>query len=142
MGTSLMHTFRRHNPVVCKFRSRGDRRCKCPIWVTGRDRQGLWVKKPLHKFLQQPASIRDWTKAQEDLRRYELGELEPRSVVTISDWRDKFVADCQSRHLTAATVRKFKVIFAQLEEFASAKGISGIDQIKLDDLSEFRSTWK
>jgi integrase/recombinase XerD len=137
-----MHTFRRHNAAVCKFTSRDDRRCKCPIWVTGRDRQGLFVKKPLHKFLQQPTFVRDWTKAQEDLRRYELGELEPRTVVTVAVWREKFIADCESRNLTSATIRKFKIIFVQLEQYTSTKGITAISQLKLDDLSEFRAKWK
>lgn len=136
-----MHTFRRHNATVCKFTSRDDRRCKCPIWVTGRDRQGLFVKKPLHKFLRQPTFVRDWTKAQEDLRRYELGELEPRSIVTVSDWRDKFLKDCESRNLATETTRKYKLLFTRLEAYAATKGIAAISQIKLDDLTEFRSTW-
>jgi len=76
------------------------------------------------------------------IRPYELGEMEPRSVVTVADWREKFIADCQSRNLTPATMRKFKVLFAQLEAYASAKGIAAISQLKLDDLSEFRSAWK
>lgn len=137
-----MHTFRRHNAAVCKFTSRDDRRCKCPIWVTGRNRQGLFVKKPLHKFLHQPTFVRDWTKAQEDLRRYELGELEPRSIVTVSDLREKFLKDCESRNLSAGTKRKFKVVFDQLEGYAKVKGIAAVSQLKLDDLTEFRPTWK
>ncbi len=137
-----MHTFRRHNPKLCKFKRREEHRCKCPIWVTGRDRKGLYVKQSLHEFLKQPTFARDWTKAQEDLRRYELGELEPRSIVTVPDWREKFLADCVSRNLTSATQRKFKVLFAQLEQYAASNGIVSIGQFKLDDLSEFRGTWK
>jgi integrase/recombinase XerD len=137
-----MHTFRRHNPEQCKFTSRDDRRCKCPIWVTGRDRDGIFVKKPLHKFLNQPTFVRDWTKAQEDLRLYELGEKDKNNAVTISDWRDKFLNDCESRNLSNETIRKYKLLFSQLEEYARVKGIAVADRIRLDDLTEFRSTWK
>jgi integrase/recombinase XerD len=137
-----MHTFRRHNPTQCKFTSRDDRRCKCPIWVVGRDRDGLFVKKPLHKFLRQPTFIRDWTKAQEDLRLYELGEKDRNHAITISDWRDKFLNDCESRNLGNETVRKYKLLFSQLDEYARIKGITVADRIRLDDLTEFRSTWK
>jgi integrase/recombinase XerD len=96
----------------------------------------------LHKFLHQPTFVRDWTKAQEDLRRYELGEMEPRSVVTVSLWREKFLADCESRNLTSATLRKYRITFAHLEKYTATKSIAAISQLKLDDLTEFRSTWK
>jgi site-specific recombinase XerD len=137
-----MHTFRRHNPTQCKFTSREERRCKCPIWVVGRDRDGLFVKKPLHKFLRHPTFIRDWTKAQEDLRLYELGEKDRNHSITISEWRDKFLNDCKNRNLSEETVRKYKLLFSQLEGYAQIKGIAVADRIRLDDLTEFRSTWK
>ena len=31
----MLTTYRRHNPAKCKFTSRSEYRCKCPIWVTG-----------------------------------------------------------------------------------------------------------
>jgi integrase/recombinase XerD len=136
-----MHTFRRHNPAKCKFTTREERRCKCPIWVVGRDREGLFVRKPLHKFLKQSSFIRDWTKAQEDLRLYEFGETKPQAKTAISEWRDKYLNDCEARNLGESTVRKYKLLFSQLEAFAKIKGISFADKIRLDDLTEFRSTW-
>jgi integrase/recombinase XerD len=137
-----MHTFRSHNPQKCKFTSRADRRCKCPIWVVGRDRNGLFVRKPLHRFLKQPTFIRDWTKAQEDLRRYELGETDTTPKPTIADWRDKFLNDSEARNLSHETIRKYKLLFSQLEKFAAVKGIVTADKIQLDDLTEFRATWE
>jgi site-specific recombinase XerD len=137
-----MHTFRSHNPNKCKFTSRADRRCKCPIWVVGRDRNGLFVRKPLHKFLRQPTFIRDWTRAQEDLRRYELGETDTTQKPTIADWRDKFLNDAEARNLGQETIRKYKLLFSQLEQFAAVKGIVRTDRIQLDDLTEFRATWR
>ena len=137
-----MHTFRSHNPQNCKFTSRADRRCKCPIWVVGRDRSGLFVRKPLHKFLRQPTFVRDWTRAQEDLRRYELGETDTTQKPTIADLRDKFLNDAEARNLSRETIRKYKLLFSQLEHFAAVKGIVTADKITLDDLTEFRGTWK
>jgi Phage integrase, N-terminal SAM-like domain len=137
-----MHTFRSHNPQKCKFTSRADRRCKCPIWVVGRDCSGLFVRKPLHKFLRRPTFIRDWTKAQEDLRRYELGETDTTPKPTIADWRDKFLNDSQARNLSQETIRKYKLRFSQLEQFSRLKEIVTADKIQLDDLTEFRATWK
>ena len=31
----MLIAYRRHNPDRCKFTSRLDYRCKCPIWVYG-----------------------------------------------------------------------------------------------------------
>lgn len=137
-----MHTFRSHNPQKCKFTSRADRRCKCPMWVVGRDRNGLFIRKPLHRFLRQPTFIRDWTRAQEDLRRYELGETDTTLKPTIADWRDKFLNDSNARNLSQETIRKYKLLFSQLEKFSAVKGIVAADKIQLDDLTEFRATWK
>jgi len=102
----------------------------------------LFVRKPLHKFLRQPTFIRDWSRAQEDLRRYELGETDTTPKPTIADWRDKFLNDSEARNLSQETIRKYKLLFSQLEKFAAIKGIVTADKIQLDDLTEFRATWK
>jgi integrase/recombinase XerD len=50
--------------------------------------------------------------------------------------------DCASRNLGTETTRKYKHLFSQLVAYTSRKGITVAGRIRLDDLTEFRSTWK
>ena len=55
------------------------------------------------------------------MRRYELGETDTTQKPTIADWRDKFLNDSEARNLSRETIRKYKLLFSQLEQFASVK---------------------
>jgi site-specific recombinase XerD len=50
--------------------------------------------------------------------------------------------DSQARNLSQETIRKYKLRFSQLEQFSRLKEIVTADKIQLDDLTEFRATWK
>ncbi|MGA2810240.1 MAG: site-specific integrase [Candidatus Acidiferrum sp.] len=131
----MLIAYRRHNPARCKFTSRSDYRCKCPIWVTGTDAKG--------KPRREASKMRDWTKAQELIRKWDVEGAQPKrnASVTISDWRENFLGDAESRHLGEETIRKYKLLFSQLSAFADRKGSRFADDLDLDDLTEFRSSW-
>jgi site-specific recombinase XerD len=111
-------------------------RCKCPIWVYGIDNDGKQVRESL--------KLRDWNRAQERVRRWDVEGREPKkaSRVTIQEWRDKFLQNTESEHLSSETVRKYKRLFKQLESFTHSKGIGFVNELDLPMLDEFRATWK
>src|SRR4051812_7369358 len=113
-----MQMFRRH-AVTCKHTHRTETRCKCVIWVEGRDLDRQNVRKALHIVVHHPMKIRDWTLGQELLRAYEIQghpKDKPRRI-TVEEWRDRYLNDFDSRNLSASTRRKYKLLFTQLVEF-------------------------
>ena len=133
----MLVTYRRHNPLRCKHMSRSDYRCKCPIWVSGTDSKGKRRREAL--------KLRDWTKAQELVRRWDVEGSQPKPGrrATLSEWKDSFLNDAEtSRHLNAETIRKYKLLFKQLEAFAQIKKIRFAEDIGLEELTEFRATWQ
>jgi integrase/recombinase XerD len=130
-----MNVFRRHNPAKCKYTSRFEYRCKCPIWVDGY-RDGRRVREPM--------KLRDWNRAQEIVRRWEVDGEKPtkKERITIEAWRDQFLEDATtSRHLSDGTMKLYKLLFRQLIEFATEHGITLADNMDLAALTKFRVTW-
>jgi integrase/recombinase XerD len=132
----MLVAYRRHNPAKCKFTSRSEYRCKCPIWVTGTDKDG--------KFLREALKIRDWNRAQELVRRWDVDGEKPTQKVrtTIEQWRDQFLQDAVARNLSHGTMRLYKLLFRQLLAFAIERGITLANYMDLTALTEFRATWK
>jgi site-specific recombinase XerD len=65
--------------------------------------------------------------------------------VTIEDWRDAFHADATSpagRNLKPQTVAKYNQLFKPLTTFVHENGYRYVNQLDLDALTTFRSTWK
>ena len=129
-----MIVFRRHNPARCRFKSRFEYRCKCPIWVD-RAEGGKRVREPL--------KLRDWNRAQDIVRRWETDGRKPtkKAQVTIEGWRDQFLQDAAARNLSPGTMRLYKLLFRQLISFATDYGISLANNMDLDALTKFRATW-
>jgi hypothetical protein len=117
-----MNAYRRHNPAKCRFRSRTEYRCKCPIWVEG-VKDGRRIREAL--------KLRDWNRAQELVREWDVEGKKPKRKyrATIEEWRDQFLQDAAARHLTEATLRLYKLLFKQLIEFALEHGITCADEL-------------
>jgi integrase/recombinase XerD len=142
----MLTTYRRHTER-CQFDSRSEYRCKCPIWVTGTSAHDgdLFGKAVRHgQFVRMRTTLRDWNRAQELVRKWDVdGELpKKRERLTIEDWKTKFLAVAEADNLTTDTIRKYKLLFKQLEDFARNKGLQYADQFTLDILDAFRATWK
>src|SRR5262249_47921292 len=127
-GGVMLITYRRHNPKRCRYTSRSEFRCKCPIWVTGTDARG--------KFRREALKSRNWNHAQEVVREWDVEGKQPKkkSRATVSEWKLAFMADAEStsgRNLGEETVRKYKHLFRQLVGFADKKGIRFVDDISV-----------
>jgi integrase len=77
------------------------------------------------------------------VRRWDVDGERPKQVAkaTIEEWRDQFLKDAEARHLTEGTLRLYKLLFRQLTEFATNKGIALANGLDLSALTEFRATW-
>jgi integrase len=88
--------------------------------------------------------VRDWQKAQEIVREWEIADRQTgpqQSRVTIADARKKFIADAEARKLNQATLYKYRLLFRQLDVFAGSYTLEFIDQLDLDTLGTFRAIW-
>jgi site-specific recombinase XerD len=140
----MLEIYRRHNPKNCT--SKDTQKCKakrrpCPIWIRGTKPDGNYIRKPL--------KLRDWNRALDQMQLMEAGEnpkppipMKDKSRVTIDEWRDRFVATAESENISEETLRKYKLLFRLLSEFATPKGIRHPNEFDLETLRQFRSTWK
>jgi site-specific recombinase XerD len=139
----MLEIYRRHNRSKCA--STDTQKCKarrpCPIWIRGTRPDGRYVRQPL--------KLRDWNRATDHLRLMETGQEIPkpasanvRAKVTLDDWRDRYASSARSENVGEDTVRKYKLLFRLLAEFATPKGIKHPDEFDIDSLRQFRSTWK
>ncbi len=132
----MLTTYRRH-VKGCKHKSEGRkyRRCRCPIWVDG-FLNGVEMRESLE--------LRDWEKAQEKIRDWEaegMPTVEAEDFMTIKPACAAFENDAVARGLQEPTLKKYRVLFKQLQAFAAARGLNFIRQFDLTMLREFRESW-
>jgi site-specific recombinase XerD len=122
----MLLIFRRHTDD-CKFTSRKQRSCNCPIAVEGKLR-GEMIRKSL--------DVRSWEAAQKIVREWESGL---RVSPTVEEASKRFVADLKSRGLSVDTVRKFELLTGEISgEF---KGWL-VNRFTPDALGKFREKWE
>lgn len=87
--------------------------------------------------------MRDWNRAVDYVRRWESEGNQPAKPArtTLEELRQKFLQDADARHLNTETVRKYKLLFRQLEAFATDKGIQFVNEFDLALLTDFRTSW-
>jgi integrase/recombinase XerD len=132
----MLTIYRRHRKS-CKHRAKGrkHRHCQCPIWVDGY-LSGTEIRESL--------KVRDWQKAQETIREWEIEDRRSQhseTRVTIADAQKKYIADAEARKLNQATVYKYRLLFRHLATFAEAYKLQFMDQLDLDSLAMFRASW-
>jgi hypothetical protein len=135
----MLTQWRRHNPKHCDLRGRDERKCRCPIWISGVDEAGNQVKET--------TKLRDWTKAEALAHHWDNTGAKPVETprVTIEQWKTAFLADAEvpsGKNLATETLRKYKILFKQLTEFTDREGYRFVNQLDLAALTAFRSTWK
>jgi integrase/recombinase XerD len=131
-----MNAYRRHNPARCRFTSRTEYRCKCPIWVEG-VKDGRRIREAL--------KLRDWNRAQELVREWDVEGKKPKRKhrATIEEWRDQFIKDAETgRKLSDGTLKLYRLLFRQLIAFAGHRGIKFVDELDLTALTDFRGQWE
>jgi integrase/recombinase XerD len=132
----MLTIYRRHRRN-CKHRSKGrkHRHCQCPIWV-----DGFLSGKELRESLK----LRDWQKALERVREWEIEDRRTQKQQTrlpIATAHQKFMADAEARKLNQATLYKYRLLFRHLDKFAESSKLEFLDQLDLDTLATFRATW-
>ncbi len=122
---------------------RAYRRCKCPIHVEGMC-GGQYLRKAV--------KTRDWNEAQRRVTEAEAREswdapVESQAVttpepMTIGEASAKFLQDAErGRRIADCTLRKYKLLLRDLEEFTARKGFRYLKELDLEALREFRETW-
>jgi integrase/recombinase XerD len=134
----MLSIWRWHNPKRCSLKGRLNRKCKCRIWISGIDASGVRVKES--------TKLRDWNRAEILARNWDAKGSKPvqEGRATIEDWNKAFMADASSaagKNLNPETLRKYKLLFRQIDEFATQKGYRFVNQLDLTALTEFQSTW-
>ena len=135
----MLTIYRRHTKK-CPHRGKGRayRRCRCPIWVDGV--VGL-------EEIRESLRTRDWQKAQQIVRAWEAegrrarGEEESEPV-SIDAACEAFMSDAEARGLRPATLKKYRVLFEQLREFARQGGFRYLYELDLPALRRFRESWR
>lgn len=144
----MLQIYRRHLKK-CSHRTEGRkyRRCHCPIWVDG-FLAGQEIRKVLHDP-RDPANretVRDWQKAQDIVREWEAkGAIEQGKDLgptTTKEACESFVADAEARNLKEGTLRKYRQLFRQLQDFADSMGVRYLNEIDLVALRGFRGSWR
>src|SRR5260221_10912616 len=132
----MLTIYRRHMKG-CKHQPKGrkHRHCQCPIWVDG-FLSGREIRESL--------KVRDWQRAQEIVREWEIEDrrgARPARRPLSSCW-EEFLVDIEARKLHESTIRKYKLLRRQMQEYAEKNGLTFIDEFDLSTLGMFRSGWK
>lgn len=132
----MLTIYRRHLKN-CKQRSKGrkHRHCQCPIWV-----DGAIGGKEIRESLQ----LRDWQRAQEMIREWEAEDRRTSRPErkSVEDAWTEFLADIEARKLHESTIRKYKLLKRQIEDYGQVHGLHFLDEFDLTSVSRFRSGWK
>ena len=132
----MLTIYRRHIRK-CAHRADGRkyRRCRCPIWVDG------FLN---HVEMRESLDLRDWEKAQERIRDWEAQGhpvAVPADVLSLSEACHDFMSDAQARELRESTLKKYRVLFKQMNSHAAEKGYPFLKQWDLKALRAFRESW-
>jgi hypothetical protein len=88
----MLTLYRRHSKAKCKYTARTEKRCSCPIWVTGTIR-GQTISPG-----RQPLNTRMWRDAEREIERWqqdpENRRVEERESTAIEDAKDKYLVSC------------------------------------------------
>jgi integrase len=102
--------------------------------------------------------IRDWTRANEIIRDWEIAgsrKQEAPALTSVRDACDAFMADVEAQRLSDASLKKYKVLLVNqrkpknlekhspsLSEFCAEAGITFTSQLLLPEIARFRGQWK
>jgi integrase/recombinase XerD len=129
-------TFSHKNPAshTKSDSNRAENRCRCKIWYDWHI-DGQRTTKPLN--------TRDWQKALKDVRKIETnGTAEIQTSPIIHDGCERFLKSAFKRQLRESSLYKYRLLIRQFEEFAIKKGIVYFSNLNLDNVREFRESWK
>jgi integrase len=117
------------------------RRCNCPIQAEGTLR--------LDGFIRYSTGETTWDKAEEWKAEAEhRGTLkiapapeDPTGPKRIEEAIADFKEDAKARHLSSETLKKYRALFDQLEDFSRKHGLTFMPELDVPALRKFRATW-
>lgn len=139
----MLIIYRRHlKSCPHRLDGRKYRRCHCPIHV-----EGLLgdepVRSALNTLLGASGQVRDWERAQTLIRDWEAaGERRAASApVTIHDAWEQYLADASARRLSESTLREYRYVARNMENYATEKDFRYLKEFTLEALRKYRATW-
>ena len=136
--------YRKHNRLLCS--SKDTQVCKpvnsyCPIYIRGAAPDGRYVRGPIKAILKTGFIVRDWKQAQKLVEAWESNDGRATTHVTVTQWRDDYLALATKNNLSPETIRKYKHLFTQMEAFATKRGIELVKGFDLQATTDFRLSW-
>jgi len=127
----VLTLYRRHIRGCPHARERFYKRCKaCPVWVQG-VLKGRSIRRSLHTA--------SWERAEADIRAIDApGPIE--ADRGILEAYEAFYKEC-GRRVASATLRKYRYLEEQLQQFCGRAGIEFLKQFTVQHVRNFRSTW-
>lgn len=132
----MLIIFRRHlKNCSSKAKGRDYRRCQCPMWVEG-SVEGQKVPR-------RSLDTKSWERATEIVRKWEeagrICDVEP---IKIEEAQRHFREDAAGRNLKPSTLKKYRVLFDQMNDFAKRKGLRYVTELDITALRDFRNSWQ
>lgn len=132
----MLTTYRRHQKT-CPHKQEGRkyRRCRCPIWIDGTV-HGEEIRESL--------KTRNWDQAAELARKREtepLSGAQEQQPVGLTAAAASFLLDLNRRGLVQSTIRKYELLFRQMQTFATDKGLRFLQEFDLVMLRDFCASW-
>jgi site-specific recombinase XerD len=128
----MLQLYRRHG-TNCQYRSRTDRRCKCPLWVQGSVGGG---------YVRQALKLRNWEAAQTHVREWEAKGARLARLIPVQTAVKKYLEDAESRKLKASTLRLLRADFEKdMLSWCERKGIKAISLLTPENLTDWRNEW-
>ena len=133
----MLNLYRRHQ-APCRFTTRRNRNCNCPIWVQGSLR-GEYIRRGLN--------LRSWSAATDLVRDWEaageIGVVKRVEVPTIAEAVPKFFVDAKAQHLSGETIRKYEnLLNKRFLPWCEDQGYRYLKQLGVEEMRQFRATWK
>jgi len=134
----MLTLYRRHKKN-CAHRTDGRkyRRCRCPLWADGFIGR-LEIRKAVGTC--------EWEKGIDTVRDWEtagvLPVMDEKQPTSIEVAKTQFLADAEARKLKDSTIDRHRILFRQLEAFATSQGIRYLKELDTPTLNRFRATWK
>jgi integrase/recombinase XerD len=166
----LLSVYTRHSEDCKHYNDKLWRRCNCPKWIWGSHngeflrssaKTRLWDEAEQYRHrLENPTSqpSQPVSQATSILEHPAVGAPAPvaptpsvplppstpqKPRATIKKAVDAYLTDARSRELESSTLAKLETIFRkQFLAWSRVQGLDYLDQIDLDALLSFRSTWK
>jgi integrase len=129
----MIRIFRRHR-FSCPQTSETYRKCSCPLYAEGKVGDEILKKTALN--------LTSWEAAQKKVREWEAaGTLKTTAPVSLKFATARYLAELEARHISAASRRKFELLFDLLATFMVSQGLTNIRQLDVPEIRDFRATW-